>query len=159
MQTFLPYPDIVKSLECLDNKRLGKQRVETFQIISAITGRKKKDGGEYKGWVSHPCTIMWKNNLSYLKLYYNASIDEWVNRGFKNNMLKEDINEEITVPLWFGNKSFHDSHKSNLLRKDKIFYSKYDWNVNPNNSYLWMDENNKWYIKTSQDKFKIYVTK
>ncbi len=26
MQTFLPYPDFTKSAQCLDNKRLGKQR-------------------------------------------------------------------------------------------------------------------------------------
>ena len=47
MQTFLPYPDIQKSLESLDNKRLGKQRVESYQIISAITGRKRLDGKPY----------------------------------------------------------------------------------------------------------------
>ncbi len=44
MQTFLPYSDFRKSLESLDNKRLGKQRVEAYQIISAITGRLRKDG-------------------------------------------------------------------------------------------------------------------
>ena len=27
MQTFMPYSDIKKSVECLDYKRLGKQRV------------------------------------------------------------------------------------------------------------------------------------
>jgi len=35
MQTFLPYPDFLQSLQSLDNKRLGKQRVETFQILNA----------------------------------------------------------------------------------------------------------------------------
>lgn len=38
MQTFLPYPSIIKSLRCLDNKRLGKQRVETLQILRALRG-------------------------------------------------------------------------------------------------------------------------
>ena len=37
MQTFLPYKSFVKSLNCLDNKRLGKQRVEAMQILNAIT--------------------------------------------------------------------------------------------------------------------------
>jgi hypothetical protein len=49
MQTFLPYPDFRESLQVLDNKRLGKQRVEAYQIISAITGRPRKDGQPYKG--------------------------------------------------------------------------------------------------------------
>lgn len=33
MQTFLPYPDFKKSLQALDYRRLGKQRVEAYQII------------------------------------------------------------------------------------------------------------------------------
>ena len=33
MQTFLPYPDFVKSAQCLDYRRLGKQRVEAKQIL------------------------------------------------------------------------------------------------------------------------------
>ena len=56
MQTFLPYPDIRQSFKVLDNKRLGKQRVEAYQIISAITGRPKLDGTTYKGWIKHPCS-------------------------------------------------------------------------------------------------------
>jgi hypothetical protein len=69
MQTFLPYPDIQKSLESLDNKRLGKQRVESYQIISAITGRKRLDGKPYKGWVNHPCSVMWRDYVDALKHY------------------------------------------------------------------------------------------
>lgn len=36
MQTFLPYPDFVKSAKCLDNKRLGKQRVEAWTIYRTL---------------------------------------------------------------------------------------------------------------------------
>ena len=119
MQTFLPYADLTESLRVLDNKRLGKQRVETYQIISAITGRLKLDGTPYKGWINHPCSVMWRNHVPLLKMYLNESIDEWVSRGFKNTMDKEDIDEEeVTYPDWFGNQKFHDSHKSNLLKKD-----------------------------------------
>jgi len=75
MQTFLPYSDFRKSLESLDNKRLGKQRVEAYQIISAITGRLRKDGKPYKGWLNHPCSVMWRDYVNALKQYYNDSID------------------------------------------------------------------------------------
>ena len=34
MQTFLPYADFKRSAESLDNKRLGKQRVEAMQIYN-----------------------------------------------------------------------------------------------------------------------------
>jgi len=37
MNTFLPYPDFVKSAQCLDYRRLGKQRVEAWQIYLALT--------------------------------------------------------------------------------------------------------------------------
>jgi len=37
MQTFLPYQNFTKSAQCLDRQRLGKQRVEAWQILQAIT--------------------------------------------------------------------------------------------------------------------------
>lgn len=157
MQTFLPYPDIAKSFSVLDNKRLGKQRVEAYQIISAITGRPKLNGEPYKGWISHPCSIMWKNYVPLLKLYYNLSIEEWVNRGFKNTMKFENIDEEIDYPKWFGNEKFHASHRSNLLKKFPEFYSKYGWLENPENPYIWMDENNEWYEQHSGTKGRVYL--
>ncbi len=36
MQTFLPYPDFARSAAVLDPARLGKQRVETLQILRAL---------------------------------------------------------------------------------------------------------------------------
>lgn len=37
MQTFLPYPSGRKSAKVLDNRRLGKQRVECLQILALLT--------------------------------------------------------------------------------------------------------------------------
>ena len=37
MQTFLPYADFAESARALDQKRLGKQRVEVIQIVRALT--------------------------------------------------------------------------------------------------------------------------
>jgi hypothetical protein len=157
MQTFLPFSDIEQSLSVLDNKRLGKQRVEAYQIISAITGRPKLDGKPYKGWISHPCSIMWKNYLPLLKYYYNSCIIEWVNRGFKNTMIPEKIDETIVYPSWWGFKKFHDSHKSNLLKKEPEFYSLFDWGVNPELPYVWIDERGNWYEQHSGDKNRVYL--
>ena len=110
MQIFLPYNDFRKSLRVLDNKRLGKQRVETYQIISAITRRPKLDGTPYKGWLNHPCTIMWKDYVPALKLYLNYSIDEWIARGFKNTMNMESFEEDIVYPHWFGEDESEHGH-------------------------------------------------
>lgn len=145
MQTFLPYPDIQRSVQCLDTKRLGKQRVEAYQLISAITGRLSKAGKPYKGWINHPITRMWCKNVNALKLYYNLTIDEWIKRGFRNTMEKEEVGEVI-MPDWFGYEPFHASHRSNLLRKNFDFYSKYNWKDCPADLYLWYDPITKdWY--------------
>jgi len=157
MQIFLPYPNFRQSLRALDNKRLGKQRVETYQIISAITRRPKLDGTPYKGWLNHPCTVMWRNNLPALKMYLNISIEEWVSRGFKNTMDFEDIDDEVEMPEWFGNDKFHSSHRANLLKKEPEFYSQYQWTENPLNPYVWLDKDGKWYEQHSGEKGKVYL--
>lgn len=40
MQTFLPYADYEQSAAVLDQKRLGKQRVETLQIMQVLLGER-----------------------------------------------------------------------------------------------------------------------
>ncbi|MFL6108162.1 MAG: pyrimidine dimer DNA glycosylase/endonuclease V [Marmoricola sp.] len=50
MQTFLPYADFEKSARALDTKRLGKQRVETIQVVRALTW-------EGYGWRSPPAVV------------------------------------------------------------------------------------------------------
>ena len=44
MQTFLPYPSFYFSAKSLDNKRLGKQRVEVLQILKTLSF------GPYQQW-------------------------------------------------------------------------------------------------------------
>ena len=124
MQTFLPYESFEKSAQTLDWRRLGKQRVEGMQIINAITGKKRKDGKPYKGWINHPCSVMWKDYVPALKHYTNVIIQEWINRGYNNNMEFYDTGK-IIMPDWIGNEKFHSSHRANLLRKDFDYYSQY----------------------------------
>lgn len=157
MQTFLPYSDFRESLESLDNKRLGKQRVEAYQIISAITGRTRKDGKPYKGWVNHPCSVMWRDYVNALKLYYNDCIDVWKERGFKNTMKYEHIEGEFVLPKWLGNEKFHSSHRANLLRKDENFYSQFKWAESPEDPYLWLDSEGRWYKQMVGDKDRRYI--
>ena len=132
MQTFLPYPNFKKSVRVLDSKRLGKQRVEAFQILNIILNRTKT-----KGWRNHPAVKMWKNFPNALKIYYNECLQEWIARGFQNNMKLEILRGKIKLPSWFGKKIFHASHRSNLLRKNKEYYSKFQWKEKPDISYFW----------------------
>lgn len=131
MQTFLPYADFFQSVRSLDNKRLGKQRVEAYQILNTLQGRSK-------GWRNHPAVKMWSSFEEALKLYMNFCIIEWKSRGFKNTMQLADIDtSKLNYPNWFGNNIFHESHRSNLLRKDETYYRKFGWNEPTNLPYVW----------------------
>jgi hypothetical protein len=121
VQTFLPYPSFQESIKVLDYRRLGKQRVETFQVLNILLDRTPT-----KGWRNHPVTRMWTGYEEALKLYQNYTIMEWIERGYKNTMKLEEIDHNnIILPSWFGKEELHRSHRSNLLRKDYEYYIQY----------------------------------
>jgi hypothetical protein len=134
MQTFLPYPDLHRSVACLDDRRLGKQRVEAYQILKALRG-------ETKGWVNHPATRMWEGQEPALRMYLRACILEWTRRGFHNTMEIPEIEELHSLPWWFGDERLHGSHRSNLLRKDADYYGQYGWTECPCDPYWWPSYN------------------
>ena len=156
MQTFLPYESFEKSAQTLDWRRLGKQRVEGMQIINAITGKTRKDGKPYKGWINHPCSVMWKDYVPALKHYTNVIIQEWINRGYNNNMEFYDTGK-IIMPDWIGNEKFHSSHRANLLRKDFDYYSQFGWTENPERPYVWHDKEKLWYEQQVGTGERIYL--
>ena len=132
MQTFLPYPNFADSLDCLDYRRLGKQRVEAYQIINALEGTSKG-----KGWINHPATRMWADNVEALKCYCNMAIATWIARGYKNTMKFYSVKDTVTMPAWIGDMYLHASHRSNLLRKDPKFYGQYGWHEPHDLEYVW----------------------
>lgn len=156
MQTFLPYKNFEKSAQVLDWRRLGKQRVEGMQIINAIEQKPRKDGKPYKGWVNHPCSVMWKPYVPALKHYTNIIITEWINRGYNNNMEFYDTGK-IIMPDWIGNEKFHSSHRANLLRKDFDYYSQFGWTENPERPYVWHDKEKLWYEQQVGTGERVYL--
>ena len=152
MQTFLPYKSFKESLKSLDWRRLGKQRVEAFQVLNVLLGRT-----ETKGWVNHPITRMWDGYEPALQLYFNLWVEEWVNRGYNNNMELYDFNN-LEKPHWLGKEEFHSSHRANLLRKDYEFYSTYKWTEDSTNPYAWFDtEKKQWYLQHVGTGIREYV--
>lgn len=132
MQTFLPYKNFEETSQVLDYKRLGKQRVEAFQILNLLLNRT-----ESKSWRNHPAVKMWVRYENALKEYYNCAVKEWIKRGYKNTMKFEVIEGEIIYPAWFEREEFFASHRSNLLRKNKEYYSQFGWNEEDNLPYVW----------------------
>lgn len=130
MQTFLPYPDFQKSASCLDKRRMWKQCVEASKIINDLEGKSK-------GWTNHPATKMWANNLNALKAYYNTFLAEAINRGIKVVKLQKKEVGDFEYPEWFKNDNFFASHRSNLLRKDDVYYGQFGWSEPANLEYVW----------------------
>jgi hypothetical protein len=127
VQTFLPYPDFAATAAALDRQRLGKQRVETLQIMKAL-----RIGT--KGWVNHPATKMWRGHEAVLLNYQRAIVHEWtVVRGYKDTCWEKTVTiwhvtfgpnlpHAHELPDWLGDDDFHLAHQSNLIRKDPEFY-------------------------------------
>ena len=139
MQTFLPSPSYAESAHVLDNRRLGKQRVECKQILLAMS---KTSGG----WVNHPATKMWRGYELELTKYALAMCKEWVERGYKDTLglyflamrdAYESDGRPATPPPWLGDESFHASHRSNLLRKAPDYYAQYGWSEPADLPYVW----------------------
>lgn len=132
MQTFLPYVEFQKSADVLDYpKRLGKQRVETMQILDLLEGRKTNN------WVHHVATRSWQGYEQALRHYGNIIIQKFIDRGGNNNMPFWDV-EEIEMPPWVYDERFTLSHRCNLVRKWPEYYSQFGWkNIDPEAPYWW----------------------
>lgn len=116
MQTFLPYPDFIRSAQCLDNRRLGKQRVECLQILKTLAKgplicklckhpvshqqpQKQHDpaGNCVAGmffwiktpWYNHPAVKMWRGYEGALVEYAVCVCCAWTARGFQDTCLEK----------------------------------------------------------------------
>ena len=134
VNTFLPWPDMKRTAQSLDNRRLGKQRVEALQILRANLGLTK-------GWVNHPAAVMWRGHDGYLVEYIKAICFEWMHRGYEDGVLLQLVDlintnsiQGYDPPWWWGNDELHKSHRSNLKRKDPI---QYHFRVRKDLPYKW----------------------
>lgn len=139
MQTFLPFPSFARSAEILDVRRLGKQRVETLQILRTL-----RNGG---GWRHHPAVRMWRGFEVSLSSYGIAICAEWIRRGYRDACCSRiaDLGLEFAeedrphvAPPWLGDDVFHRSHRSNLLRKNPDHYGPlFEADLTPDLAYIW----------------------
>jgi hypothetical protein len=143
MQTFLPYESFYHSADVLDRQRLGKQRVECLQILQVLHGKSR-------GWVNHPAVKMWKGYEAYLFSYTSYICEAWIRRGYNDSILEkiqefkptsEYYRESLqTYPPFLGDQAFHASHRSNLLRKNPVWYGQFGWSEPNDLPYIWKVE-------------------
>jgi len=129
MQTFLPYPDFVRSAQALDRKRLGNQRNEVLVLLSG-------------SWYNHPASKMWRGYEYQLAEYGKAICTEWIQRGYRDTCFEkisvlQSSHEDTGLPPWFGDPDFHESHQSNLIRKNPEHYRSQFPNTREGLPYMW----------------------
>ncbi|ONH32614.1 MSMEG_6728 family protein [Pseudofrankia asymbiotica] len=147
MQTFLPYADFAASAAVLDDRRLGKQRVEALQIVRALTY-------EGYGWQRHPAVRMWAGHPRAVAAYGLAVCEAWTAVG-RADTCAATINTDLAraglapprsqqalarlglLPGWLGDERLHRSHQAALVRKDPRFYGPLFGDVDPALPYYW----------------------
>ena len=127
VNTFITSWDVDEIAKTLDYRRLGKQRVEAYQIWRALTG-------VTKGWRNHPATLAWQGHTCALAMYTNAMICEWKNRGYNNTMQFLPHCKNPRFPEWWGREDVRISHMASLNHKKPDFY-KFD--VPEFEGYVW----------------------
>ncbi|RCG22945.1 cytoplasmic protein [Streptomyces diacarni] len=149
MQTFLPYPEFAASAAVLDMRRLGKQRVETLQVLRGLTV-------PGYGWRNHPAVRMWAGYEEALVRYGLEMCHVWTDSGradtcagtmMQDFAALEDFADPPRVypelaaadelPNWLGDPAFHRSHQSALVTKDPAFYGSHFSDVPEGLPYVW----------------------
>jgi len=185
VNTFITDPNLATAVANLNTQRLGKQRVEAYQILNLLVDARmiarvysyepcpcdiedqirldmerekwfKSVFAQYKqedtrlvyrkfdnkymrvakdkifslndktryrlvtgGFCGHPMVLMWVGYINGLRHYINLCIDEWVKRGYVNNMQTYDLPDQIEYPWWVKSPAVICSHICALLRKER----------------------------------------
>lgn len=140
MQTFVPFPDMRRSLMVLDNVRLANQRRETVTLLGLLQKRATK------GWARHPACRMWHRSEAALAYYGVLNCALWIERGGNDSTMERmlyfmEYFEEydpgsVRLPRWWGDESIHHSHRCNLARKDPLYLHLFP-DADPALPYLW----------------------
>lgn len=148
MQTFLPYPDFAASARALDRRRLGKQRVETVQVLRGLT----RPG---YGWRNHPAVLMWAGYEEALVRYGLDVCARWCEAGHADTCAgtltadltaacgpvgvrtQADLAAAGELPPWLGDDDVHVTHRAALVRKDPEFYRPLFGDVPADLPYVW----------------------
>lgn len=131
VNTFVTSSSFEECAKSLDYRRLGKQRVEAYQIWRVLTNQTKG-----RGWKNHPAVLAWQGHTCALAMYTNTMIKEWIARGYNNTMKMLPHCKNPRFPWWWGWTPVIMSHKASLNRKMPDFYS-FEVGEYANYGYVW----------------------
>lgn len=132
----------------LDQRRLGKQRVEALQVLRGLTV-------PGYGWRHHPAVRMWAGYEEALTRYGLEICRAWSGAGRRDTCAgllraelhgargvaaprtQRDLAAAGALPPWLGDPAFHRSHRSALVRKDPRHYRPLFPDVPDDLPYVW----------------------
>jgi hypothetical protein len=148
VQTFLPYPEFATSARVLDQRRLGKQRVEAIQVLRGLIV-------PGYGWRHHPAVKMWAGYEEALVRYGLDICAVWCETGRADTCagtlvadfaaaggparvrLQKELDAAGELPPWLGDERMHLSHRVSLVRKDPDFYRPIFGDLPDDVPYVW----------------------
>lgn len=153
MQTFVPAgPDLRLGFTQLDYRRLGKQRVEAWQILNILRGVDNNGNPRTPGgWANHPAVKMWRGFPHGLAYYGKLCCEEWVARGYNDTLLErfQSVIDEyeaerdwasgtfVIWPPWLFDDCVAETHRSNLIRKAPEHYQHLWPELADDLEYIW----------------------
>lgn len=147
MQVFVPYQNPFECAQSLDPRRFNKQILECKQIINAIYGRST-------AWTNHPCVLMYRQHVDWLKFYLNAFECFKAYKDLADDDYDEAIVHYFLAKEWgdkamsafpiFLTDSFTHQHRKRLYTKYPLYYNQ--WAELGTSDENWYYVNGEWRI-------------
>lgn len=120
----MPFPNLCKSAEVLDDKTLADQFCLVRSLLLAFFNNAEVPGS---------CEN-WRGYDNALCMYGVAIHRELKARGYQytDKLLQGYLcakNEDFKTPQWFGDAEIHAYDRAFLLRKNPEHYKRFYWNV------------------------------
>lgn len=149
----------------LDQARLGKQRVEAYQIVLAYEEATKRNPAKYSGWLNLPAVRMWDGYLPALYVYGILNCMVWRKAGHEDSLLEQfQLRRRIWLstqnnggdsasaqprrPWWFGHPAMVRTHQTKLYHKNSAAWVEQHKTATAKHEpmklpYLWPDPNDE----------------
>lgn len=91
------------------------------------------------GYKNHPAAQMWFGYEPALYQYQAEMLYEWIRRRYPSMLNFFELKHEQfdwAMPSWWGDEALHQSHRSNLYRKDPEYYKAFELDSD-NSDYIW----------------------
>jgi hypothetical protein len=134
MNILVPLDDLSDSVAVLSDKDLRKQISDNKKILAELDELDTDSELEVN---SEPVLAMWRGHGDAIRHYHNFCVYFARKRGLNTRAKSLTIkNFSYSMPWWWGNDRVHGSHRSSLLKKNHLHYSKF-WKEEHDRSLYW----------------------